>query len=300
VLEGEIAHVNMKLVRAIWAGTISFGLVSVPVRLYPVVRKLDVRFREIDRRTGARIRHQRVAEIAPEPPPDEAPAAEPAPTAAAARPAPPARSSRQEEEIELVKGFEVGPGRYVQVESEELRALEPERTKTIDVEQFVELKDLDPLYFDASYHVVPDRDLDRPFALLAGAMRAEVKAAVGWIVLRRRRHLAALRPRGELMLLTTLHFADELVSPPAREPVLEEALTAREKQMAELLVRTLSGPFEPERYRDEYRERVLALIEGRQPVEAEQPEPAADVANLMAALEASLKAARSRGRRRSA
>lgn len=198
--------------------------------------------------------------------------------------------------MDVVKGFEVAPGSYIQVEPEELRALEPERTKTIDVEQFVELKELDPLYLDTSYHVVPDRDLDRPFALLAEAMHQEVRAAICWIVLRRRRHLAALRPRGALMLLTTLHFADELLPAPARQPVLEEGLTSREHEMASLLVRTLSGPFEPERYRDEYRERVLALIEGRRPVDAPEAEPAADVANLMAALEASLKAARAASR----
>lgn len=276
--------------RAIWAGTISFGLVSVPVRLYPAVRKQDVRFREIDRRSGARVRHQRVPEIAYEPPPlERAPALRPGT-------APPPPRRQEPEAVDLVKGFEVAPGSYIQVEPEELRALEPERTKTIDVEQFVELKELDPLYFDTSYHVVPDRDLDRPFALLAEAMHQEVKAAICWIVLRRRRHLAALRPRDSLMLLTTLHFADELMPAPAREPVLDEELTPREREMASLLVRTLSGPFEPERYRDEYRERVLALIEGRRPVEAPEAEPAADVANLMAALEASLKAARAASR----
>lgn len=294
MLESQFAHFNMRIVRAIWTGAISFGLVSVPVCLYPAVRKQDVRFREIDRRTGARIRHRRVAEAAAQP-------REPA----MAAPATPPRSPAWPEEVgtgDLVKGFEIAPGSYVQVQPEELRALEPERTKTIDVEQFVELKDVDPLYFDTSYHVVPDRDFDRPFALLAEAMRSEVKAAVCWIVLRRRRHLAALRPRGGLLLLTTLHFAGELVPAPARTPLLEEQLTSREIEMAELLVRTLSGPFEPDRYRDEYRERVMALIGGRRPADAPEPEPVTDVANLMAALEASLKAARSAAskRRRSA
>lgn len=270
----------------------------MPVRLYPAVRKQDVRFREIDRRTGSRVRHQRVVDFGMAPA-EESRAPMPA---APSRPsaAPPPDEQGEEGSVDLVKGFEVSPGSYVQVEAEELQALEPERTKTIDVEQFVELKDLDLLYFDTSYHVVPDRGLDRPFALLAEAMHSQVKAAVCWIVLRRRRHLAALRSRERRMLLTTLHFADELVVPPAREPLLDAELTQREREMADLLVRTLSGPFEPERYRDEYRERVLELIAGRTPAEPPEPAPTAGVEDLMAALEASLKAARQDRRRRSA
>ncbi len=325
------------MVRSVWRGSISFGLVTIPVRLYPAVKRRDVRFRELDRRTGQRLRHRRVREPGAasegaQGGPDETqaesrstPVAEPAPVPAApeerkrpgrgqAPPSPPREQTAAPTERapqlpgavprqDVVRGYEISPGRYVEVTDEELAELAPERTKTIDVEQFVSRSDLDPIYFDAPYYVVPDGDVRRPFAVLLRAMQETNRAAICWLVLRRRRHLAALQPRAGLMLLTTLLFADEVVPSQGLAPDLPTDLQEREIQTAELLIDTLSGPWEPERYRDEYREQVLALIEQRagagrvvEEPELEAPPPSRGVEELMAALSASVEQARARRR----
>jgi len=267
--------------QAVWTGTISFGLVSVPVRLYPATRRKDVRFHEIDRQTGQRLRHQRVLPVdpvgeAPSPTPDR-PAQVPVPL------------------TEVVRGFEVSPDRYVTVDREELAELAPEQTRSIDIEQFVEVASVDPVYFDRSYYAVPERDHVRPYALLVEAMRETNKMAICWFVLRRKRYLAAVRVDGILMVLTTLFFHDEVVPRAALEPPPVEDLTKREREMARLLVDTLSGPFEPERYPDAYRRKVEALLEGRSAsVRSASPQPRTSpgVEGLMAALQASVTQAR--------
>ena len=292
--------------QAVWTGTISFGLVSVPVRLYPATRRKDVRFHEIDRQTGQRVRHQRVLPVHPvgEAPAEGAgPAARPftsggpreepsnrgAPSPAPDRPAQvPVPSS------EVVRGFEVSPDRYVTVDREELAELAPEQTRSIDIEQFVDVASVDPVYFDRSYYAVPDRDHVRPYALLVEAMRETTKMAICWFVLRRKRYLAAVRADGNLMVLTTLFFHDEVVPRAGLEPRPVADLTKREREMARLLVDTLSGPFEPERYPDDYRRQLEALLEGR----AASARPASPipttpgVEGLMAALQASVTRAR--------
>ena len=298
------------MAQAVWTGTISFGLVSVPVRLYPAVRRKDVRFHELDRLTGQRVHHQRVRAPLPAEPPARPIVSEqvvwpmvipplPLPSGEGStqdrpRPIPSAPAESTVSADEVVKGFEVAPNRYVAVDRAELEALEPERSRTIDIEQFVEIDAIDPLYFDASYYLVPDRAHVRSFGLLVEAMKRTKHLALGWIVLRRKRHLAALRPHGGLLLMHTMLFADEIAPPAELEPKVPTDLTAKEREMAALLITTLSGPFEPERYRDEYRERVLALIEGRaataRPAEPGPTSPA--VADLMAALRASVEQAR--------
>ena len=205
---------------------------------------------------------------------------------------------------EVARGYEVAPGRWVEITDEDISLLAPERTRTIDIEQFVSRKELDPIYFESAYYVVPDIDRVRPFALVLRALQQTNRAAIGWVVLRSRRHLAALQPRGSLMLMSTLLFADEIVPARGIEPMLPTDLTDREIEMAELLVDTLSGPFEPERYRDEYREKVLALIESRAGTAREVEEPALPAApsgidELMAALKASVEQAEARRARNS-
>jgi DNA end-binding protein Ku len=199
---------------------------------------------------------------------------------------------------ELARGYEIEPGRYVEITDEDLDEVAPERSKAIDVEQFVSRKELDPIYFDAAYYVVPDLDKMRPFGLLLRAMQQTNQAAVCWLVLRSKRHLAVLQPRGNLMLLTTLLFGDEIVSTEGLERPLPDDLSEREVDMAELLVKTLSGPFEPERYKDERRERLLAIIESRageaRRIEPELPEPVTNIEDLMEALRASVEAAKSK------
>ncbi len=306
---------------AVWSGSISLGMVVVPVRLYPAIRKQHVRFHELDR-TGRRVRHVRVAEPEPgwqpesrktppwvdttrerqEPGATSADAGAPPPNAAErppaseteleARPAPAGRAEGQLDYGEIRKGYEVAPGEYVTMTRDEVAALAPERSRVIDVEQFVDVRGVDPIYFDSRYYVVPERDSAPAFAILRKAMADLDRMAVGWFTLRSRRHLCAIRAHGEVMLLTTLVHADEVLpadfAPPVSEP------TERELSMARPLIETLSGPFEPARYPDEHRRRLLDAIAARTPVRAAEPAAASPsrVLDLMAALEASVKAAK--------
>jgi DNA end-binding protein Ku len=298
--------------RAIWTGTIGFGLVSVPVRLYPATRRKDIRFHEIDRLSGRRIRHQKVVE---EPPaltlPSSAteggrgsgPDLMPAPTL----PSPASGGGRaSERELrtvpmpDVLKGFEVAKDRYVTVAPEELEELAPERSRSIDVEQFVEASAIDPIYFDSSYYVVPERDHERAFGLLVDVMEETRKLAIGWFVLRRKRYLAALRTHGRLMILSTMFYADEVLPVEDLQPAAPADLRKKEHDMAVLLVNTLSGPFEPQRYPNEYRRRLAALIDGR--AASARPAPSEVVAgngfqDLMAALQASVEQARAARKR---
>jgi len=303
------------MARAVWSGTISFGLVSVPVRLYPATRRKDVRFHEIDRSSGQRVRHQKVVEMA-------------APTPTLPRDGGREISARREDDVQLpqglaqmgrevlqpprgseairpvpqpvaasdvVKGFEVARDRYVTVDREELEELAPERTRAIDVEQFVDASAVDPIYFDVSYYAVPDRGYERAYGLLVDAMRETRKVAICWFVLRRKRYLAALRPQGRLMVLTTMFHADEILPTAGLEPARPADLRKNERELASLLINTLSGPFEPERYPDEYRQKLNALIEGRaasaRPAGIEVP-AGTGVQDLMSALRASVEQAR--------
>jgi len=301
------------MARAVWTGTISFGLVSVPVRLYPATRRKDVRFHEIDRLSGQRIRHQRVVEPEPFRPLLESARAmkaaivpeasgvvfpEPAPFPTS-RPAAPA--SQPVAAADVLKGFEVAKDRYVTVDRGELEELAPERSRTIDVEQFVDSSAIDPIYYDVSYYAVPERDHERAFGLLVDAMRETKRMAICWFVLRRKRYLAALRPHGRLIVLSTLFHVDEILPASELEPNAPHDLRKKEREMAALLINTLSGPFEPERYPDQYRDRLRTLIEGR--AASARPAPpevltGAGVNDLMAALQASVEQARraSKGR----
>ena len=304
------------MARAVWSGTISFGLVSVPVRLYPATRRQDIRFHEIDQSSGQRVRHQKVVEVAPTPTlPRERGRERDAPTSTLppergrelegpTLPSSPRRGGddlRMVAASDVVKGFEVAKDRYVTVAREELEELAPERSRTIDVEQFVDASAIDPIYYETSYYAVPDRDYERAYGLLVDAMRETKKIAICWFVLRRKRYLAALRPHGRLMILALMFHADEIVPAASLEPAAPADLRKKEREMAALLINTLSGPFEPERYPDDYRQRLKTLIEGR----AASARPAAaavtigsGVDDLMAALRASVEQARlaSKGR----
>ena len=293
---------------ALWTGAISFGLVVIPVRLFPAVRKKTVRFHEIDR-SGRRVRHVRVSE----PPLEEDSRFDPAlPSSrahgtgqdfhpASSHPdefAPHAGPLPQAEEggvpySDIRNGYEVTPGQYVSLSREELAALAPERSRVIDVEQFVEAADVEPIYFESRYYVAPDRDSVKAFRLLHDAMSESGKVAISWITLRQRRHLAAIRPHGEVMLLTTMVHADEVLPAEFWMPQSDAEPSEREVKMARMLIDTLSRPFNPESFTDEHRARVLKAIEARRPLEAPAAAPTATkVMDLMAALEASVKAAK--------
>jgi DNA end-binding protein Ku len=260
--------------RAIWTGAISFGLVNVPVKLYSATSPKTVRFHQLSSKTGARIRQKRVDPTTDEEVPYE----------------------------EIVKGYEITPDHYVLIEPEELEALDPKATKTIDVEDFVDLVEIDPIYYDHSYYLAPSTGGAKAYRLLLDAMRDTGKVGIGLVVLRSKQQLCALRPTGDVLTLSTMLFGDEVL-PPDRldelDAISDAEASPRELKMAEQLIESLSTEFDPSKYHDEYRDRVLELIERKaageeiavQP-EAEEPEAAPD---LMAALEASLAALKDDG-----
>src|SRR5690349_2538767 len=255
--------------RAIWSGAISFGLVNVPVKLYSATSPKAVRFHQIASKTGTRIRQQRVDPSTGEEVPYD----------------------------EIVKGYEIGPDRYVLISSEELEALDPKATRTIDIEEFVDLDEIDPIYYDHSYYLAPAAGGAKAYRLLLDAMREAGKVGIGRLVLRTKQQLCALRPGDEVLTLSTMLFGDEVLSPDRLdelESVNEAEASERELSMTQQLIDSLSSGFEPDKYHDEYRERVLNLIERKAAgeeiaVEPQAEEPAA-APDLMAALEASLAA----------
>ena len=260
--------------RAIWTGSISFGLLNVPVKLYSAVSKKSVSFRELRESDGSRIRHKRVAEADGEEVPYE----------------------------EIVKGYEITPEQYVVITKDELEELDPKKTRAIEIQDFVDLDEIDPIYFDHPYYLGPDKGAERAYALLVKAMEDSHKVAVARFVLRNRESLAALRPMDGVMTMATMRFADEVVSPKEIEEVIGDGEAPkpekRELEMAKALIDSLSSDFEAGKYRDEYREELLALIERKakgetvvQP-ESEAPKPT-KAPDLMAALEESLAAVKS-------
>jgi len=259
---------------AIWTGSISFGLVTVPVRLVSATRSLDVRFNQLEAGTGARIRYRRVSEQSGEEVPTD----------------------------QIVKGYELESGHYVVVENDELAALKPKASRQIEIEDFVDLADIDPVYFEQPYYLIPDKQSEKAYRLLTRVMEEEQKVAIGRFVLRSKEALVAIRPVDGALCLETMRYADEVLAPGGEVGILADAPepSERELSMARQLVETLANDFDPEKYRDEYREEVLALIDrkaaGEEVVAAPAPEEPAKVLDLMAALEASL--ARSGARQR--
>ncbi len=301
------------MARAVWAGSLSFGLVNIPVKLFNATTPKDVRFHQFEQGTGRRIRYRRVTE---EPEEQPGPAAEPEPEARteavpeAPPPGPPEPSAEPsrpaESEVpfeEIVKGFEIDPGRYVMVRPEEVRALEPERTQAIEIEGFVDLAEIDPVYFEKSYYVAPQRGVgaERPYALLLAALRETNKVGIARFVMRTREYLAAIRPTDDVVVLETLFFDDEVRRVAEIDNIPGEAgATDRELAMAIRFIDLLGMAWDPGRYRDTYRERVLELLRARAESEGvveQAPTEAAsapEVPDLMAALRASVEAAKER------
>jgi DNA end-binding protein Ku len=257
--------------RPIWSGAISFGLVNVPVKLFTAVDRKTVRFNQLNKKTGNRIAQKRVDPETGEEVPYE----------------------------DIVKGYEISKGRYVVIDPEDLEAVEPRKTRMIDIEDFVNLDEIDPIFYDHPYYLTPDKGADKAYKLLLEAMRETDRVAVGRVVLRTKEYLVALRALEDedVIGLSTMLFADEVVPPEKIDAGLAEDVKAgaKELKMARQLIESLSGPWEPDKYHDEYRERVLELIEqkaaGKEIVvqPTDEPEPVPD---LMAALEASIAAAK--------
>jgi DNA end-binding protein Ku len=259
------------MARAIWSGSISFGLLNVPVKLYSAVSKQTIRFKELHEKDGSRIRHKRVSE----------------------------KTGKEVAYDDIVKGYEFAPDQYVTLTRDELAELDPKRTRAIEIQDFVDLDEIDPIYFEQPYYLGPDKGAEKAYALLVEAMTQARKVAVARFVLRNKEHLAAIRPMKDVLTMATMRFYDEVTKPEdldgevfAEKPGKPEK---RELEMAQQLIDSLSTSFDPDKYRDEYREELLELLEqkasGKEVVSApsEEPEPT-KAPDLMAALEESLAA----------
>jgi DNA end-binding protein Ku len=260
--------------RPTWTGTVSFALLSVPVKLYTAVRSKDISFNQLEKSTGQRIKQKRVSSV----------------------------SGDEVTSENIVKGYDLGGDRYVVIDPEELEQLSPRdatNEKTIQILEFVDQDEIDPIYFEKPYYLAPDKGGARPYGLLVAAMKSTNKVAVAKIVMRTKEYVAIIRPMGHFLCMETMVFADEVVSPAEVDGLPDSAMDIAEKEldMAKMLIETTAGTFDPTRYRDEYREKVLALIEAKASGEVyEMPklEEAPKVIDLMAALEASLAAAKAR------
>jgi DNA end-binding protein Ku len=257
-----------------WTGAISFGMVSVPVKLYSALDRKSVRFHQLSGKSGVRVAQKRI-------------------------------DPQTGEEVaygDLVKGYEISPDRYVVIEPGELEALEPTKTKTIEIEDFVELSQIDPVFYDHPYYLAPAAGGAKPYRLLLEAMRETGKVAIARVVIRSKEALVAIRPMGDVLGMATMIFADEILPAERIDEVADATAvktTPRELDIAKQLVDSLAGDFQPEKYTDTYRQAVLELIErkaqGKQI--AQQPTPAAATApapDLMSALKASLDAVHAR------
>jgi DNA end-binding protein Ku len=250
--------------RSLWNGTIAFGAVAVPIKLYSAVESKTVHFHEVHLPDGARIEHRTFC-------------------------------SKEDKEVprdEVVKGFEVRSGRYVVVDKEEIAAAGGSRTRIVDVDRFVPLADIDPVFFDKSYFVGPQDDGVDAYKLLQAAMDAAGRAALARFTFHNREYLAAIRPYENIMVLHTMRFADELVAPKDLDvPRAGRKPGEREVAMAQKLIEALHEEFRPGRLHDEHREAILAAIKakakGKEITAEEEPETEAPD-DLMAALEASL------------
>ncbi len=256
------------MARAIWSGSISFGLVSIPVKLHSAVRRKNVRFNQLDRVSGQRVRQKRVAgDDGHEVPYDD-----------------------------IVKGYELPSGEYVIVTDEEMAALDPEAVRTIDISEFVDLAEIDPIFYDSPYFLAPDATTAKPYRLLAEAMEQSQKVGIARFVMRTKQYLAAVRPQDGRLLLSTMVYADELVDPVEVDgfAYLDGVdVSKKELDMAVQLIESLSEDFAPEKHSDDYRTAVLELIERKAVGETEVvPAPVEagsdTVVDLMAALEASV------------
>jgi DNA end-binding protein Ku len=261
------------MARAIWSGSLSFGLVSVPVELFSATEDKTIHFNQFQSGTSDRIRNKRVNE----------------------------RTGEEVAFEDIVKGYDLGGGEYVIVTPDELEALEPGRTRNIEITDFVDLDEVDAVYYQKSYYLAPKGEqAERAYGLLRRAMEESHKSAVATLVMRGKQYLVTVRPEPRALVLQTMYFADEVRDPAKEVPgiPIEEEFTDRELKTAKMLVESMASPWEPERYHDTYRERVEELVDRKRAgeevvLETHRAEPT-KVVDLMAALEASVEAARGR------
>lgn len=262
--------------KALWSGYISFGLVTIPVSLVTAVRDKSIRFHLLHPEDGARLRQKLVCPF----------------------------DAKEVGRTQAARGFEVAPGEYVIIEDEELRALAPEKSRTIEITDFVAMAEIDPIYYERPYYLVPREGGENAYSLLLQAMVEKDRIGVGKFVFHEREHVVALRPLDGVLCVEIMRFADEIVSREGLLDVPAAAKSADRKQMelARQLIDALATDFEPAKYRNEYREAVLDLIErkakGEKVVSAPVEPEEGEVIDLMAALEKSLEKVKGKGKRK--
>lgn len=289
--------------RAVWTGSLSFGLVAIPVRLYPATESKDVRFHLTDAR-GRRVRYRRFVESDEsdfEPAWETGSIAETLPSRIVAD-APSEPAEEVEHEIafaDLKRGYAIDDGRLVMLDPDDIEAVRPERSRTIEIEDFVDLAEIDPVYFEKSYHLAPQRGSEKPYGLLLGALERAGRVGIGRFVLRTKPHLVAIRAADGVIGLETLYFGDEVRD--GRELVggLDGvAVSEKELRLAESLIQALHTTWNPAAYADTYREELLRRIAEQSPVEAPDEQTGvatgsgSRVEGLMQALKASVEAAK--------
>ncbi len=263
---GNLLHVP----RTIWKGALSFGLVNIPVGLYPATSDKSIHFNQFEDGTSDRIRYKKVNE----------------------------RTGEEVTNDEIVRGFDLGGGEYVILTEEELESAEPKKSRQIEISDFVNQPDIDPVFFRATYYLAPEgAGADKAYALLRKAMADADRIGIATMVMRNKEYLVAIRPEDDALALHTMYFSDEVRVPGKELPELpdEGDVSDRELSMAQLLIESMESDWDPDRYHDTHREKVEALIEekrqGHEIVIQEPAEPAAKVVDLMEALNASIKAA---------
>ena len=290
--------------QAVWTGSISFGLVSIPVRLYPATEPKDVRFHLYDRQSGKRIRYERVTHDYEPPafiPEDQVETPEESanePVRPFTHSSPPEPLPAPVDTADVIRGYELPNRDVVPISEDELEALAPERSRTIEIEEFVDLAEIDPVFFEKSYFVAPTRDTggDKSYLLLLRAMQVSGMVGIGRFVLRTKPHLVAIRPLEQVLGLETLYFGDEVrkAEDVARLPAV--ALSDRELKVAEQLIKALATEWIPDKHADQYREELLELLGSKRArPRGEDTEPlvsSATVDDLMATLKASVEAAK--------
>jgi DNA end-binding protein Ku len=257
--------------RTIWKGSISFGLVNIPVKVVGAVSPKDIKFNLLHAKDGGRIKFKRTC----------------------------SSDGKEVPQEEIVKGFEIGSGQYVTFSDEELKAVDPEATRTIDISDFVPLAEIDPAYFDKPYYLLPDKNAEKAYSLFMQALEKSGRVGIAQLVMHDKEHLVALRARDGVVVMETMHHFDEMVpASSVSAEVPKHDVDKRQLAMAEQLIESLSAPFDPEKYKDEHRERVLEAVEkkskGHEVVVEPAAKPSVKAVDLMAALERSLAEAKTR------
>jgi DNA end-binding protein Ku len=256
------------MAHAIWNGSINFGLVTIPVRLFTAVRENELHFNMLHDKDKGRINFQRVCSI----------------------------DGKKVEWKDIVKGYEIDKDEYVIVTDEDIKAVAPEATQSIDITEFVELADINPILFDKPYYLEPEKKGRHAYALLRDSLASAGKVGIARVVIRTKEYLAALKPNGKSLVLELMHYPDEIVdADDFNFPAEKEKASPAEMKAAKMLIDTMSGEFKPASYRDRFREEMMTMIEARakgKPQKAKaavKARPATEVVNLMDVLQQSLK-----------